>query len=34
VHDLPDGLHPNAAGSARIAERFLSRVFGPAGVLA
>ncbi|MFI1922125.1 SGNH/GDSL hydrolase family protein [Streptomyces sp. NPDC020377] len=31
VADLPDGLHPNAAGYARMAERFLPRSFGRAG---
>ncbi|MFJ9350877.1 GDSL-type esterase/lipase family protein [Streptomyces sp. NPDC101237] len=31
--DLPDGLHPNAAGYARMAERLLPRAFGPRGVL-
>ncbi|MEV7152642.1 GDSL-type esterase/lipase family protein [Streptomyces sp. NPDC093084] len=31
--DLPDGLHPNAAGYARMAERLLPRAFGPHGVL-
>ncbi|MEU9158006.1 SGNH/GDSL hydrolase family protein [Streptomyces sp. NPDC048417] len=31
--DLPDGLHPNAAGYARMAERFLPRAFGEAGPL-
>ncbi|MFF4895393.1 SGNH/GDSL hydrolase family protein [Streptomyces sp. NPDC001068] len=33
IADLPDGLHPNPAGYARIAERFLPRAFGPAGLL-
>ncbi|MER7839085.1 SGNH/GDSL hydrolase family protein [Streptomyces sp. NPDC096040] len=33
IADLPDGLHPNAAGYARMAERFLPRSFGPAGLL-
>jgi GDSL-like Lipase/Acylhydrolase family len=32
--DLPDGLHPNDAGNARIAERFTSLAFGPDGPLA
>lgn len=31
VADLPDGLHPNAAGYARMAERFLPLAFGRAG---
>ncbi|MFD3583816.1 SGNH/GDSL hydrolase family protein [Streptomyces sp. NPDC058683] len=31
--DLPDGLHPNPAGYARMAERFLPRTFGEAGLL-
>ncbi|MEV6759293.1 SGNH/GDSL hydrolase family protein [Streptomyces sp. NPDC051105] len=31
--DLPDGLHPNAAGYARMAERLLPRAFGEAGLL-
>ncbi|MFF1440275.1 SGNH/GDSL hydrolase family protein [Streptomyces sp. NPDC058295] len=31
VADLPDGLHPNAAGYARMAERFLPLSFGGAG---
>lgn len=34
VADLPDGLHPNAAGYARIGERFAERVFGAGGVFA
>lgn len=29
--DLPDLLHPNAAGYARMGERFARRVFGPGG---
>lgn len=33
VDDLPDGLHPNAAGCARIAGRFLPLAFGEKGVL-
>lgn len=28
VHDLPDGLHPNAAGLVRIGERFEAKAFG------
>lgn len=31
VDDLPDGLHPNARGYARIAERFLTHAFGAGG---
>ncbi|MFD9318621.1 SGNH/GDSL hydrolase family protein [Streptomyces sp. NPDC060053] len=31
VADLPDGLHPNAAGYARMAERFLPLSFGRSG---
>ena len=31
VNDLPDGLHPNARGYARIAERFLATAFGEGG---
>jgi len=34
VADLPDGLHPNAAGYARIGERFADRVFGAGGAFA
>ncbi|MET9132856.1 SGNH/GDSL hydrolase family protein [Streptomyces antibioticus] len=33
VADLPDGLHPNTAGYARIAARFLPVAFGAEGVL-
>lgn len=29
--DLPDGLHPNAAGYQRIGQRFADTVFGPQG---
>jgi lysophospholipase L1-like esterase len=32
--DLPDGLHPNAAGLARMGERFAALAFGPGGVFA
>jgi len=31
--DLPDGLHPDADGYARMAERFLPLAFGAGGVL-
>ncbi len=34
VADLPDDLHPNAAGYARMGKRFRDRVFGPGGVFA
>ena len=34
VADLPDGLHPNAAGYARIGERFAERAFGAGGAFA
>ena len=34
VADLPDGLHPNAAGYARIGQRFAERVFGAGGAFA
>ena len=30
--DLPDNLHPNAAGYRRMGERFARLVFGPGGV--
>ncbi|WP_329456172.1 hypothetical protein [Streptomyces sp. NBC_01497] len=33
VGDMPDGLHPNAAGYRRLAERFSPLAFGPGGVL-
>ena len=32
LDDLPDGLHPNAVGYARMADRFLPRAFGPEGL--
>lgn len=32
VHDLPDGLHPNAAGLVRMGERFGRLAFGANGV--
>jgi hypothetical protein len=32
AHDLPDALHPNTAGYARIAERFLATML-PKGLL-
>lgn len=32
--DLPDGLHPNAAGYRRMGERFAALAFGPGGVFA
>ena len=32
--DLPDGLHPNAAGLRRIGERFAALTFGPEGPFA
>jgi hypothetical protein len=32
--DLPDGLHPNAAGYRRMGERFAAIAFGPGGVFA
>jgi lysophospholipase L1-like esterase len=31
VADLPDGLHPNAAGYARMGERFAALAFGSGG---
>jgi hypothetical protein len=33
VHDLPDALHPNAAGYLRMGERFHRLVFSPEGLL-
>lgn len=33
VHDLPDGLHPNAAGLVRMGERFAALAFGADGPL-
>ncbi len=32
--DLPDGIHPNAAGYLRIGERFAARAFGTGGAFA
>lgn len=32
--DLPDGIHPNAAGYRRMGSRFAAAVLGPGGVLA
>jgi lysophospholipase L1-like esterase len=32
--DLPDDLHPNAAGYVRIGERFAAAAFGPGGAFA
>ena len=34
VADLPDGLHPNEAGYARMADRFLGSAFGADGPFA
>lgn len=34
VQDLPDGLHPNAAGLVRLGERFAQRAFGAEGPFA
>lgn len=34
VDHLPDGLHPDAEGYARMADRFAPVAFGPQGVLA
>ena len=34
VDDLPDGLHPNSAGYARMGERFHALAFGPDGPFA
>jgi hypothetical protein len=34
VADLPDDLHPNAAGYARMGKRFRDRAFGPGAVFA
>jgi hypothetical protein len=33
VRDLPDGLHPNAAGLVRMGERFAAKAFGACGPL-
>lgn len=33
IDNLPDGLHPNAAGYACMAERFLPLAFGENGLL-
>jgi hypothetical protein len=33
VSDLPDGLHPNAAGLVRMGERFAATAFGAGGPL-
>ncbi len=34
LDDLPDGLHPNAAGLRRMGERFAGLAFGPGGAFA
>jgi hypothetical protein len=34
AEDLPDDLHPNAAGYVRIGQRFAALAFGPRGVFA
>jgi lysophospholipase L1-like esterase len=34
IEDLPDGLHPNAAGYQRMGERFHRLAWGPDGVFA
>lgn len=34
VGDLPDGLHPNSAGYARMGDRFHDLAFGPGGPFA
>ncbi len=34
VGDLPDGLHPNAAGYQRMGERFFAAAFGAGGAFA
>jgi len=34
LDDLPDGLHPNAAGLRRMGERFAALAFAPGGAFA